>query len=59
MNSTGNHNTRASNPRLGTPTPLPTLHDAEQAAFRTGWWNGKVVGFVLGMATAVLLGWLR
>lgn len=47
------------NPRLGAPTPLPTLHDAEQAAFRSGWWNGKVVGFVLGMATAVLLGWLR
>lgn len=45
--------------RLGAPTPLPTLHDAEQAAFRSGWWNGKVVGFVLGMATAVLLGWLR
>ncbi len=59
MNSTGNHNTRASNPRLGAPTPLPTLQDAERAAWTAGWWNGKVVGFVLGMATAVLLGWLR
>lgn len=41
------------------PTPLPTLQDAERAAWTAGWWNGKVVGFVLGMATAVLLGWLR
>ena len=49
----------ATGQRLGAPTPLPTLHDAEQAAFRSGWWNGMVVGFVLGMATAVLLGWLR
>lgn len=59
MNRTGNHNTRASNPPPGRTHTPATLHDAEQAAFRSGWWNGKVVGFVLGMATAVLLGWLR
>ena len=29
------------------------------AAWLVGWWQGKVVGFVLGLAAAVLLGWLR
>lgn len=45
--------------RLPSPTPLPSLHDAERAAFRAGWWNGKVIGFALGLGTAVLMGWLR
>ena len=29
------------------------------AAWVVGWWQGKLVGFVLGFAVAVLLGWLR
>ena len=29
------------------------------AAWLVGWWQGKVIGFALGMATAVLFGWLR
>ncbi len=29
------------------------------AAWVAGWWSGKVVGFVLGMGVAVLLGWLK
>ncbi len=29
------------------------------AAWLVGWWQGKVVGFVLGLGTAVLLGWVQ
>lgn len=29
------------------------------AAWLVGWWQGKVVGFVLGLAAAVLLGLLK
>ncbi len=41
------------------PTPLPTLSTDADAAWLTGWWSGKVIGFALGLATAVLLGWLK
>lgn len=30
-----------------------------KAAWVAGWWSGKLVGIVLGLAAAVLLGWLR
>ena len=43
---------------LHKPTPLPRSQEA-QAAWTVGWWQGKVIGFALGMATAVLFGWLR
>jgi hypothetical protein len=43
---------------LHKPTPLPQSQEA-QAAWTVGWWQGKVIGFALGMATAVLFGWLR
>ena len=43
---------------LHKPTPLPQSQEA-QAAWTAGWWQGKVIGFALGMATAVLFGWLR
>ncbi len=43
---------------LHKPTPLPQSQEA-QAAWTAGWWQGKVIGFALGMATAVLVGWLR
>ena len=29
------------------------------AAWVAGWWSGKVVGVVLGMALAVLMGWVK
>lgn len=29
------------------------------AAWLVGWWQGKLVGFVLGLAAAVLAGWLK
>ena len=29
------------------------------AAWLVGWWQGKVVGIVLGMALAVLMGWAK
>lgn len=29
------------------------------AAWLVGWWQGKLVGFVLGLAIAVLAGWLK
>lgn len=45
--------------QLHTAAPPPSMHDETRAAFTAGWWNGKLVGFVLGLATAVLLGWLR
>lgn len=40
------------------PTPLPHPQEA-QAAWTVGWWQGTVVGFTLGLAAAVLFGWLR
>ena len=43
---------------LHKPTPLPQSQEA-QAAWTVGWRQGKVIGFALGMATAVLFGWLR
>ncbi len=43
---------------LHKPTPLAKSQEA-QAAWTVGWWQGKVIGFALGMATAVLVGWLR
>ena len=48
--------------RLRAPAPLPRLRttDAEaKAAWVTGWWAGKVTGFVLGLGAAVLIGVLR
>ena len=30
-----------------------------KAARVAGWWSGKVVGIVLGMALAVLMGWAK
>lgn len=45
---------------LRKPNALPTLRSQEaDAAWNAGWWHGKVIGFFLGLATAVLLGWLR
>ena len=44
--------------RLHKPAALPRMREA-QAAWTAGWWQGKVTGFVLGLAAAVLLGWLR
>ena len=29
------------------------------AVWLVGWWQGKVVGFVLGLGAAVLLGWVQ
>lgn len=29
------------------------------AAWVVGWWQGKLVGFVLGLGAAVLAGWLK
>ena len=53
------HGTPATSARpLHKPTPLPQSQEA-QAAWTVGWWQGKVIGFALGMATAVLFGWLR
>jgi hypothetical protein len=46
-------------PRLAPPTRLPSVADEAHAAWRTGWWQGKVIGICLGMALAVLLGWVR
>lgn len=46
-------------PGMRKPTTLPTVHSEAQAAWTAGWWQGKVVGFALGMAAAVLAGWLR
>lgn len=37
---------------------LAARADAD-AAWLVGWWQGKVVGFVLGMALAVLMGWAK
>ena len=30
-----------------------------KAAWVAGWWSGKVVGIVLGMAPTVLMGWAK
>lgn len=46
-------------PRMRTPTPLPSVADETAAAFRAGLSNGMVIGGVLGLALAVLAGWLR
>ena len=37
---------------------LATQAEAK-AAWVAGWWSGKVVGIVLGMALAVLMGWAK
>ena len=34
-------------------------HGNADAAWLVGWWQGKVVGFVLGLGVAVLLGWVQ
>ena len=51
------------NPRpqpLRKPTVLPTVrHSNADAAWTAGWWYGKVTGFFLGVAFAVLVGWLK
>ena len=55
-------NTTTPQKTLGAPAPLPRLRttDADtKAAWLTGWWAGKVTGFVLGLAAAVLIGVLR
>lgn len=45
---------------LRKPTALPTLRSQNaDAAWTTGWWQGKVTGFFLGVAFAVLMGWLK
>ena len=45
---------------LGKPTALPTLRSQNaDAAWTVGWWQGKVTGFFLGVAFAVLMGWLK
>jgi len=44
--------------RLQKPAALPRVAEA-QAAWTTGWWQGSTIGFVLGLATAVLMGWLQ
>lgn len=55
MNSTGSNRTP-----MRKPAPLPTVGGGEvKAAWTAGWWHGQVIGFVLGMAAAVLLGWLK
>lgn len=41
------------------PTHLPNLRTDADAAWLTGWWSGKVTGFLLGLAAAVLIGWLK
>ena len=54
--------TRNTPARLPTPAPLPRLHTADadaKAAWVAGWWSGKVTGFALGLAAAVLIGVLR
>lgn len=48
--------------RLPAPAPLPRLHTPDtdaNAAWLAGWWSGKVTGFALGLAAAVLIGVLR
>lgn len=45
--------------RMQRPTPLPGVARDADAAWLVGWWQGKVVGVALGLAAAVLLGWLR
>ena len=55
-------NTATPQKPLRAPAPLPRLHTADaeaKAAWVTGWWAGKVTGFVLGLAAAVLIGVLR
>jgi predicted phage gp36 major capsid-like protein len=44
--------------RLQKPAALPRVAET-QAAWTTGWWQGSTTGFVLGLAAAVLLGWLQ
>lgn len=41
------------------PTPLPVVQQAAQREWAAGWYTGLPVGLVLGIAVAVLLGWLR
>ena len=45
--------------RLPAPAPLPTLQRREDDAFASGLWHGFVIGAVVGLAAAVLVGWLR
>ena len=47
-------------PQMRKPTPLPQLQSGEaKAAWTAGWWHGQIIGFVLGLGAAVLLGWLK
>lgn len=55
-------NTSTQQKPLRAPAPLPRLRTTDteaNAAWVTGWWAGKVTGFVLGFAAAVLLGVVR
>lgn len=45
--------------RMPKPTRLPGTRTDADAAWLVGWWSGKVTGFALGLAAAVLLGWLK
>lgn len=46
--------------RMRKPTHLPGLQATNaDAAWRAGWWSGKVTGFMLGLGAAVLIGWLK
>lgn len=46
-------------PRLGAPSRIPTVQQAAQVEWAAGWWAGIVVGFVIGLGAAVLIGVLR
>lgn len=49
-----------SHPQMRNPTALPTVRSQNaDAAWTVGWWQGKVTGFFLGVAFAVLMGWLK
>jgi hypothetical protein len=37
------------------PSQLPCVTDEPRAAFSNGWWSGLAVGFINGIALAVLI----